>query len=492
MPYRARLLRLSSSVALAPLFLVACQRPHACHADCESGLVAGESGSASAGRASLEPAAQAVGADAQETDPQREQEPALAELGSAAALAAFDQAWQKIHDTHFDKTFNGVDWDAVKSDLRPRAERAQSSAEVRAVIEDMLARLGQSHFALIPSDALPDQAGAHDQAGGLGFDVRWRDGRLLVATLDPEGHAAEAGVKLGWSVQRIDAFDVPATLAHMQSAAEELGERKLAFQLWARAQGELLGAVGSRATVALLDDEDRPLSLELERRARDVTVHAVGSTLPTFYLEFRSEILARGAQKIGLIRFSNWFLPVMQPIDAAVERLRACDGLVIDLRGNTGGAGAMAMGVAGHFFAESRKLGVMITRDSTVNFLAIPRRVNPAGELVEPFAGPLAILVDETTASTSEVFAGGLQALGRARIVGETTAGAVLPAMTTRLPNGDSMLHALGDFETSTGVRLEGVGVVPDQVVVLGQAELLAGRDAALEAALAWITAQKD
>ena len=62
--------------------------------------------------------------------------------------------------------------------------------------------------------------------------------------------------------------------------------------------------------------------------------------------------------------------------------------------------------------------------------------------------------------------------------------------MTTRLSNGDSLLHALGDFETSTGVRLEGTGVVPDQEVPLARADLLASRDPALEAALAWITAQ--
>jgi carboxyl-terminal processing protease len=132
----------------------------------------------------------------------------------------------------------------------------------------------------------------------------------------------------------------------------------------------------------------------------------------------------------------------------------------------------------------------MLTRDSTVNILAVPRRVNVAGQRVEPYAGPVAILMDETSASASEVFAGGMQALGRARVFGETSAGAVLPAVTTRLPDGDTLLHAMGDFETATGVRLEGVGVIPDQEARVSRAGLLAGKDAALEAALAWILAQ--
>lgn len=464
-------LRSLSLAVLAPLVLAACRGPHVCGPSCESGAVHA--------KAAIEAPDSAAQEDA-----------ARAEAGSGEALAAFDEAWQTVHDTHFDKNFNGVDWNALRTELRPRAERAKSLAEVRGVIDEMLGRLGQSHFAVIPSDALPEAGEARDQGGGLGFDARLCDGKLLVVSLDPGGSAEATGVKLGWCVEKIGDFDVAKTLARMRTAEEELGERKLAFALWASVQAQVLGPVGERRSVAFLDGEDRPITLELERKQRDVTAHDFGPTLPTFYLQFRSQILERGAQKIGVVSFSNWFLPLMQPLDAAVERMRACDGIVIDLRGNTGGAAAMTMGIAGHFFAESRKLGTMITRDSTLNILAVPRKVNPAGELVEPFAGPLALVVDETTGSASEVFAGGLQSLGRARVFGSTTAGAVLPAMTTRLSNGDSLLHALGDFETSTGVRLEGTGVVPDQEVPLARADLLASRDPALEAALAWITAQ--
>jgi carboxyl-terminal processing protease len=258
--------------------------------------------------------------------------------------------------------------------------------------------------------------------------------------------------------------------------------------MWAAAHGAIVGSTGGRERVVFLDASDGERELELERRARHVTAHNVGPTLPTFYLEFERRVLERAGKELGYVRFSNWFLPVMQPLDAAIDGMRKLDGIVIDLRGNTGGAAAMTMGIAGHFFAESKKLGVMTTRDSTFNILAIPRTVNAAGELVEPFAGPVAILIDETTGSASEVFAGGMQSLGRVRVFGETSAGAVLPAMTTRLPNGDALLHAMGDFETSTGARLEGAGVVPDVTVTASRADLLAGRDVQLDAAVDWIT----
>lgn len=483
--------RIRLSLSLLALLLSACRGPHVCAGACEAGIVAAQSGGSPAAEedvAEPEPRAESQGAKAQDA---KTATTASDELTQAAALAAFDEAWQTIHDTHFDPTFHGVDWDALKAELRPRAGEARTRDELRGILTEMLGRLGQSHFAVFPSSALPEEdTGERDQSGGLGFEVRLRDGRLLVTSVEADGAAAAAGVKPGWCVTRIGRMEVAEMLARL-GEAPDLGPRKVAFTLWAGAMARVHGRIGSHETVAFLDGEDQPRELELERRKRDVSAHEVGPTLPTFYLEFHTGQLERAGKRVGWLAFSNWFLPVMQPLNEALEGMHGCDGIVIDLRGNTGGAVAMTMGIAGHFFGEMKKLGVMMTRDSRMNILAIPHKVNAAGARIEPFGGPLAILVDETTGSASEAFAGGMQSLGRARVFGATTAGAVLPAVTTRLPNGDSLLHALGDFETSTGTRLEGVGVVPDVPVPLTRAELLGGRDPVLEAALDWITSSE-
>jgi carboxyl-terminal processing protease len=163
---------------------------------------------------------------------------------------------------------------------------------------------------------------------------------------------------------------------------------------------------------------------------------------------------------------------------------------VIDLRGNPGGLAAMISGLAGHLFTTPELLGRMKTRTSDLEFRANPRLVTPDGVRVEPYAGPVALLVDELTASASECFAGALQSLGRARVFGRQTMGQALPASTRRLSNGDLLMYAVGDFVTATGRRLEGDGVLPDQVVPLSLQALRAGRDAALEAALQWIDSQ--
>ncbi len=132
----------------------------------------------------------------------------------------------------------------------------------------------------------------------------------------------------------------------------------------------------------------------------------------------------------------------------------------------------------------------MRTRDTTLRFVINPQRVAPDGRRVDPYGGPLVILVDPLTGSTSEIFAGGMQALGRATVVGETTSGQALPALVAALPNGDRLLHAVADFTAPDGSRLEGRGVRPDVALPLSRADLFREDDPMLRAALDRISSQ--
>jgi len=103
------------------------------------------------------------------------------------------------------------------------------------------------------------------------------------------------------------------------------------------------------------------------------------------------------------------------------------------------------------------------------------------------YRGKVAILVDGSSASTSEIFTGGMQDLKRARVFGARTAGAALPSFIERLPNGDGFQCATADYVSESGKRLEGAGVIPDVEAAPTRELLLAGKDAALDAALNWI-----
>jgi carboxyl-terminal processing protease len=140
----------------------------------------------------------------------------------------------------------------------------------------------------------------------------------------------------------------------------------------------------------------------------------------------------------------------------------------------------MAMGIAGFFIDKSgQKLGEMKMREATLKFVIFPR--------AETYAGPLAILLDAGSASTTEILAQGMQDLGRARIFGTRSAGAALPSDIVRLPNGDGFQFAQASYTSEKGKVLEGSGVTPDEEVRQSQEALLAGHDLVIEAAEAWI-----
>jgi carboxyl-terminal processing protease len=183
-------------------------------------------------------------------------------------------------------------------------------------------------------------------------------------------------------------------------------------------------------------------------------------------------------------------VPLTAQFNRAVDELAACKGMVIDLRGNLGGVAGMLMGTAGAFMTEAVPLGVMRTRQGELRFVANPRRSGADGRPRQPFEGPLAVLIDDQSMSTSEVFAAGLQAVGRARVFGVTSPGYALPAMMLRLPTGDVLYHAFANLTDPNGRRIEGAGVVPDVLLPLRRSDLLDGRDRILETALSWIASR--
>ncbi len=228
-------------------------------------------------------------------------------------------------------------------------------------------------------------------------------------------------------------------------------------------------------------DAPAPASVEPQSPSLEGTLVHFGN-LPESRLFFESRILPGGA---GYIRFNEFLDPAttMPKFEAAVKSFAKAPGIILDLRGNPGGIGIMAMGIAGFFIDKpGQKLGEMKMRQTTLQFVIFPRP--------ETYAGRLAILVDENSASTTEILAGGLQDLKRARIFGTRTAGAALPSDIIRLPNGDGFQYAQASYTSVNGKILEGNGVTPDVLVHQTRESILADHDLVIEAADNWISSR--
>lgn len=399
-------------------------------------------------------------------------------------LQSFDAAWRIIDETYYDPAFNGVDWPAVRRDLRPRAEAASTPDEVRSAIREMIGRLGDSHFVLIPNGQTPAATrAARATSGDPGIDVRYHERTALIVGVADDGPAKEAGVRPGWLIHAVDGEPVEPALSQAVAAA---GPRLGSLEAWRLLTEKLRGPIGSRAHLSLVDGHGSRREIRVERRAEEGEPVKLG-TFPTLHVRTAERSMqAASGGKVGYLRFSVWLTPVDPFIARAVDAHRGADGIVIDLRGNPGGLAAMLMGVAGHFVPDRVSLGEMRTREGALRFYANPRKVAPDGRRVTPFAGRVAILVDALTGSASECFAGGMQSIGRARVFGERTMGQALPALFDRLPSGDVLVHAYADFVTASNTRLEGRGVEPDVGAPWSRGALIEGRDSALDLAVEW------
>ena len=398
-------------------------------------------------------------------------------------LESFDYVWNTVREKHWDPTLGGLDWQAVRDELRPKVENATTEDQARDAMSEMLKRLHQTHFGIIPSEVYGEMKGGKDDheaadngEGDPGMDLRVLDGHAVVTEVTRNSPAASAGVKPGWEIARVDGKDITKSLKLIEERSPDTTLRDL--RLMHAVEDRLSGDVGTQVEVEFRDSTDRRVTLKLDRIPPRGSVAHLGNLPPLrFWVETRKLEIG-----IGYLRFNMFFEPdaLMTAVSRIMKECTGCRGFIVDLRGNPGGIGGLAMGLAGWFTDRSgTRLGTMYMRSGNLNFAIFARP--------EPFRGPLAVLVDGCSASTSEIFAGGLKDLGRARVFGTRTAGAALPSMIERLPNGDGFQYAFANYISEGGKALEGSGVIPDEEVKLTRRALLDGKDPVIERAAAWI-----
>ncbi len=441
--------------------------------------------------------------------------PVVNQISSQEALADFDAAWNLINETHFDTTFNGVDWAAMREEYRPMSQAATTRAQNRGVISRMLNTLGQSHFGIIPeaeettpsdhsgdafkvdtddadditasehsTDALLDGMGNAD----LGMEILIIDQRAVVSAIREDGPADLAGVHTGWVLSE---FRNRPVSNEIEQLIDAIGEELIGIYGVAQLSNNLRGPEGSTVNLTFLDADENEHNYTISRVERPGEAVTFGN-LPPMQTNldwgwFDDDKYNLGGKKIGYIKFSVWMMPIALKFEQAMIGLKDADGIVIDLRNNPGGIAGLGAGIARYFIDEKQSLGTMQMRGQEMEFNVSPIIVSRSGERLKPFTNPVAILTNQGSASTSEFFAGGLQAFGRVEVFGTRSAGMALAAAMDKLPSGDVLLHAISDYTTSAGNTIEATGVIPEHPVPVTREDLLKGIDAPMQAAAEWI-----
>ena len=388
-----------------------------------------------------------------------------------ARQQTFDIVWRTVKEKHFDPTFGGVDWDKVREQYAPRVAAARSDDELYALLQQMLGELHQSHFNIIPPEAIVSSEATQAQRGGIGIDLRIIDDQAVITRVEPGSKAGAAGLRAGFVIKQVDKLEARQIIERIAKSRLSPTVQKLYITraLLARVEGGL----GTSVNVSYLDERDLLHEATIERDRLKGEMSPPMGNFPPQYTEFEAKRLVGG---IGYIRFNVFVMSLMEKIRSAIRGMKDAPGIIIDVRGNPGGVGAMAMGIAGELETRQVSLGAMNMRSGHINFAINPQ---PGA-----YQKPVVILVDELSASTSEILAGGMQGTGRAVVVGGRSAGAALPSVIEKLPTGALFQYAFADFKSPKGMLIEGRGVAPDVEVKLTRRTLLEGRDPQLEAAI--------
>ena len=392
--------------------------------------------------------------------------------------AMFEQVWGRVNESHFDPEFGGKDWVAIGSRYRSRLERVDNEAALEALLNEMLAELESSHFGIMPARAAKLSATEGWQGGDAGLELTLVDAKVVVHRVERGGPAWRAGLRDGDEVERIGGIGVAGLWDSVRSSG--LPEYLWKITYLTQLKERLAAQPGESVELSVVSPKGRKKERAIE------LVEYTGRLSPRFGQLGELPLTVEAKQLkggIAYLRFSMWVPAAMAEVRTYLEQLdEEVNGLIIDLRGNPGGIGLMAGGVAGLLVDEQTELATTHLREGHINFIAFPQS--------GAYLGPLAVLVDEGSCSTSEIFALGLQEAGRARVFGQPTPGAALTSTFTELPNGAILQSVMGDLVTPAGTRLEGRGVIPDEIVALSPVALRRGRDTVIDAAKQWIQTQ--
>jgi carboxyl-terminal processing protease len=303
---------------------------------------------------------------------------------------------------------------------------------IYAAMKGMLASLDPHSQFMEPNDFKDMQDDTRSRFNGLGIEVAVKGGLLTVITPMEDTPAAKAGILSGDQILRINGNST----------------EKMELQ---DAVNFLRGTVGQKVTLTIL----RPSTKEIKEFSLERTEIKVQSVKGTRLVD--QELT--GPFKIGYIRLIQFNEPTAEELGKALDELqkRGMQALVLDLRNNPGGLLNAAVDVCAQFLPPNTKV---VSTQGRVASQEHDYATSGYGKERPRF--PIAVLVNEGSASGSEIVAGALKDLHRAILVGETTFGKGSVQNVVQLPDGSALRFTTAKYYTPSKQVIHGNGVTPN------------------------------
>lgn len=302
---------------------------------------------------------------------------------------------------------------------------------IYAAMRGMLSSLDPHSQFMEPENFKEMQEETNDEFGGLGVVVSMKDGNITIITPMPGTPGAKAGLMPGDQILKING--APTEKMELMDAIKQLR-----------------GAVGQKVTLTILRAQTREIKDYVIERAIVKNDSVRDAKL--------LDAALAGDFKIGYARIEQFNKPTADELGKKLEALEAkgMQALVLDLRYNPGGLLNSAVDVCGQFLPPHT---VVVSTDGRASS---QRRSYDTGERSKNRKYPLAILINGSSASGSEIVAGALKDLNRAVLVGETTFGKGSVQSVVQLPDGSALRLTTAKYYTPGKQVIHEHGVAPN------------------------------
>ena len=340
------------------------------------------------------------------------------------------QSWRIVNQSYLDETFNHQNWwklreKLIKKPLRDREETYTAIEEMLATLDDPFTRL------LRPEQYHSLQVNTSGELSGVGLQININPATKLIEVISPlAGSPAEsAGIEPKDSILEIDGVDT-TTLTLDEAAAK------------------MRGKIGTKVSLRIQSGKDK------NAKPRNVDIMRDRISLNPVYTALDSTT----EQKIGYVRLNQFSANAAKEIAHGVDKLekQGAEAYILDLRNNPGGLLQAGVEIARMWLDD----GTIVY---TVNRQGALGSFDSNSEVLT--ADPLVVLVNQGTASASEILAGALQDNGRALLVGEKTFGKGLIQSLFELPDGAGLAVTVAKYETPNHTDINKLGIMPDDVV---------------------------
>ena len=351
-------------------------------------------------------------------------EPALAEWDDSPK-AVLDEAWQIINREYVDESFNQVDWQVMRQPLLGRAYTSREAAY--SALQQALRRLDDPYTRFLSPQqyrALTEQTSG--EVSGVGIRLRRDNSSRLVVIVETftGSPAATAGLQAGDRLLMVDGQSTDLL------TIDEISQL-------------IRGEEGSQVTLTVAGPDSGPRRTVILTRSR--------YELSTVAYDIKQQ----NGTTLGYIQLSEFSAHAAEQMEAAIETLAnaGVEAFVLDLRGNPGGLLQASIEISRMWLQRGPIVSTVYRSGDTENVAANRTALTHL---------PLAVLVDNRSASSSEILTGALRDNNRATIVGTPTYGKALVQSLHGLSDGSGLAVTVARYYTPDGTDISRKGITPD------------------------------